>query len=154
MSLPPPANGSGTAGHYLTIDEAFSPHSEYDRDNAFVTDRHERDRIRQCVYQRDILERQRMADKPLMLTEKSKWKDEFQTISSDIVSKTNEVLLKTLNFAKTSKDLLEFHQQLFCYMHFFRYKMSIIYSYFIDFLLKMWGHFNVHLIPKVCLLQN
>ncbi len=44
-------------------------------------------------------------------TEQQDWRNKFKNIASDIVSKTNDVLLKTLNehdqYAKRSKDLLD-----------------------------------------------
>ncbi len=52
--------GTGTEGYYRIIDDAFSPASEHD--TVFITDRHDRDRIRQRAYQREERERQRMAD--------------------------------------------------------------------------------------------
>ncbi len=48
--------GTSTGGHYRIIDDAFSPASEHN--TAFVTDRHDRDRIRQGAYLREVHERQ------------------------------------------------------------------------------------------------
>ncbi len=53
---------TGTESYYHTIDNAFSPASEYDMDTAFITNRRERDCIRQRAYQREIFDRQRMAE--------------------------------------------------------------------------------------------
>ncbi len=48
---------------------------------------------------------------PLNITEQQDWRNKFKNIASDIVSKTNDVLLKTLNeldqYTKRSKDLLD-----------------------------------------------
>ncbi len=45
--------GTDIEGQYRIIDDAFSPTSEHD--TAFVTDRHDRDRVRQCANQRECV---------------------------------------------------------------------------------------------------
>ncbi len=67
--------GSGTEGHYRTIDDAFRLHSKYDVDSAFVTDFCEHDHIRQRAPQRDELRQHRMADK---LMKGSQFSDDSQ----------------------------------------------------------------------------
>ncbi len=53
----------------------------------------------------------RVEKEPLKETEQQDWRYQLKDIASDIVSKTNEVLLKTLSehdqYAKRSKDLLD-----------------------------------------------
>ncbi len=50
-------------------------------------------------------------NEPLIETEQKDWQNEFKNIASEIVFKTNKVLLKTLNehdqYTKQTKDLLD-----------------------------------------------
>ncbi len=52
--------GISTEGYYRIINDIYSPASEHDTD--FVSDCHDRDRIRQWAYQREVHESQWMAD--------------------------------------------------------------------------------------------